>query len=257
MSNSTTIARFDEQERNYVRTFSLISYGLIAYAIGVAGLAICIFAYAGIIPLGFMGNLNLPTSGAIVVNIALLIFFGLQHSVLARPSTKQFLNRYIPAALERSNYVWTSGAVLAMVVAFWQPIEGQIWALESNAAYLALAGLGFGWAYLLAATFAINHWDLFGLRQVWLEAMNVEYSPVSFKEHWMYRYSRHPIMLGVLIGIWCLPEMSATTFMLSVGLSVYIVIGLYFEERDLIRQWGSSYLEYKKRVGMFFSVKKP
>jgi uncharacterized membrane protein len=120
--------------------------------------------------------------------------------------------------------------------------------------YILWLGFGFGWAYLLAASFAINHWDLFGLRQVWLAAMGLEYTPVAFKEHWMYRYSRHPIMLGVLIGIWCLPTMSASMLMLSIGLTVYMVIGVYFEERDLVRQWGQSYVEYKKRVGALISI---
>ena len=112
-------------------------------------------------------------------------------------------------------------------------------------------GFAFGWSYLLAASFAINHFDLFGLRQVWLEAMNRPYEAPEFKQNWMYRFSRHPIMLGALIGMWCVPDMTASKFLLTLLMTIYVFIGVGFEERDLIRAWGNTYKDYKKRVGMF------
>jgi protein-S-isoprenylcysteine O-methyltransferase Ste14 len=110
-----------------------------------------------------------------------------------------------------------------------------------------------GWGYLFAATFSINYWDLFGLRQIALELQDKPYTAPEFKEHWMYRYSRHPIMLGAMIGMWCVPEMTATKLILTVTLTFYIFIGVAFEERDLIHQFGDTYRDYKKRVGMFFT----
>jgi len=112
-----------------------------------------------------------------------------------------------------------------------------------------------GWAYLLAASFAINHFDLFGLRQAWYASRNEDCPDLAFKEHWMYRYSRHPIMLGVLIGIWFPAHMDGSRLMLSIGLSLYMLIGIYFEERDLVRQWGAQYEDYKKRVGALWTLK--
>lgn len=236
-------------DTGFGRGVALVGYSLVSYLIGVVGLGLLILEATGLIPLGafrFTGN----AAAAAAVNVGLLLLFGLQHSVMARASFKQRLYRVLPAALERSTFVWTSGVAMAATVLLWQPVDGFVlWQAGGVASWLLL-GLGvLGWAYLFAATFAINHWDLFGLRQAWLAAHGERYTHVEFKEHWMYRYSRHPIMLGVLIGIWAIPTMTATQLFLTAGLTLYIAVGVYFEERDLIRQWGPKYLEYKRRVG--------
>ncbi len=251
MSNTLLLSN-TTQPSGLIKPIALLGYGALSYLVGVAGLSTIIFAYAGLIPLGLIPLTN-ETSGAIAINIALLLLFGLQHSIMARPKFKNWLNQFLPESTQRSHFVWTSGVVSAILVAFWQPIEGQLWQVEGGVAWSLWVVFGFGWAYLLAATFAINHFDLFGLRQVWLAAQNKPYEQVPFKERWMYRFSRHPIMLGVLIGIWALPSMSASLFMMSVGLTLYIAIGLYFEERDLIRAWGDRYRDYKNRVGLLFT----
>lgn len=239
---------------SFSRQLALASYSLLAYLIGVAGLSAIILAYAGLIPLGLLTVTDSPwLAGGI--NIGLLVLFAVQHSVMARPAFKQWLNRYLPEATQRSHFVWTSGVVSALLVFCWQPLTGHIWQLEGIAAGVMWAIFSLGWAYLLAATFAINHFDLFGLRQVWFAIKNTPYQPVPFKEHWMYRYSRHPIMLGVLIGIWALPTMNASLLMMSIGLTVYIAIGLYFEERDLIQCWGKQYLDYRNRVGLLWTLR--
>ncbi len=235
-----------------MKPITLLGYGILSYLVGVGGLSAIIFAYAGVIPLGLV-PLTDHISGALSINVALLLIFGLQHSIMARPKFKNWLNQFLPESTQRSHFVWTSGVVSAILVLLWQPIEGQLWHVEGGLAWSLWAVFSFGWGYLLAATFAINHFDLFGLRQVWFAAQNKPYESVPFKEHWMYRYSRHPIMLGVLIGIWVLPSMSASLFVMSVGLTIYIAIGLYFEERDLIRTWGGRYREYKSRVGLLFT----
>jgi methanethiol S-methyltransferase len=240
-------------DAGFARSFTLISYSLISYLIGVAGLGLLILDTAGLLPLGLFHLSDSPFVAA-VINVGLLLLFGVQHSVMARASFKKRLHRILPAALERSTYVWTSGVALGAAVLLWQPLDGVIWHVSGLLRWLLLGGVAFGWGYLFAATFAINHWDLFGLRQSWLAARGQEYRNVPFKEHWMYRYSRHPIMLGALIGIWSTPTMTATQFFLSGGLTLYIAIGVYFEERDLIRQWGQNYLDYKRRVGALFSI---
>jgi len=241
-------------EAGFTRSVALVAYSLVSYLVGVAGLSLLILETAGLVPLGVFHLADGPLM-AVVIDVGLLLLFGVQHSVMARASFKKRLQRILPAALERSTFVWTSGVALGAAVLFWQTIDGGvIWQTRGVASWLLLAGGAFGWIYLFAATFAINHWDLFGLRQGWLAARGQEYRDVAFKEQWMYRYSRHPIMLGALIGIWSLSTMTATQFFLSGGLTLYIAIGVYFEERDLIRQWGSSYLDYKRRVGALLST---
>lgn len=234
------------------RAAGIVIYSVLAYNLGVAGLGILILAMAGLIPLGGVVVFTNSPGLAVSINLLLLALFGVQHSVMARPAFKRRFRRSFAHALERSTFVWASGLAMALCVLFWQPLQGVVWQSEGILRIVLWAGFAFGWAYLLAATFAINHFDLFGLRQAWLEARGKTYAEVAFKEHWMYRYSRHPIMLGALLGVWCVPTMTASMLMLSLGLTLYIAIGLYFEERDLIRQWGQSYLNYKHRVRAFF-----
>jgi protein-S-isoprenylcysteine O-methyltransferase Ste14 len=247
-----TVTNSSVTHSGFVRGIAFVTYSFVSYLVGFAGQTLLILATVGLLPLGMFTFADRPLT-AVVVDIGLLLLFGLQHSVMARASFKQELHRILPAALERSTFVWTSGVALGAVVLFWQPISGVIWQTSGVLSWILLAGGVLGWTYLFAATFAINHWDLFGFRQSWLAARGQEYKTVPFKEHWMYRHSRHPIMLGTLIGIWSLRTMTATHLFLSGGLTVYIVIGVYIEERDLTRQWGQSYLNYKRRVGALFS----
>lgn len=238
------------------KKISLAGYGLFSYAIGFAGILAIIAAMAGVIPLGTLLPITNNFILAIIINVALTTLFGLQHSIMARPWFKQLFHRWFGQAGERSTFIWTSGVCALIMVAGWQPLPGTIWQASSPIAK-TLLWLGFviGWKYLLAATFAINHWDLFGLRQIWFAINNKPYSEPGFKESWMYRFSRHPIMLGVLIGIWSLPTMTATQLVLSITFTAYIFIGVGFEERDLIRQFGQTYVDYKNRVGMFLTLR--
>ena len=237
-----------------LKGIALITTSLVCYFIGVAGLAAVILALGGIIPLGLVEPLGVGPGIACTINLGLILLFGIQHSVMARRSFKRWLENYLPAALERSLFVLASGLVLLMLVSFWQPVGGVIWRAGGGLNLLLWIGFGFGWLYLLAATFAINHFDLFGLRQAWLCAQGREYTPIPFVEHWMYRISRHPIMLGALIGLWSLPEVTSSRLYLSTGLTLYIAVGLWFEERDLIRQWGDRYRVYRQRVGALITL---
>ena len=237
-----------------LRGLALIAFSLVSYLIGVAGLGAVILALGGFIPLGLVKPLADAPAIACTINLGLILLFGLQHSVMARRSFKRWLANYMPVSLERSLFVLASGLVLLLLVACWQPVGGLIWRAEGVSNLLLWLGFGFGWLYLLLATFAINHFDLFGLRQAWLDAQGRAYTPIAFVEHWMYRFSRHPIMLGALIGLWSLPEMTSSRLYLSTGLTVYIVVGLWFEERDLIRQWGERYKSYQQKVGALFTL---
>lgn len=241
---------------SFAKKITLASYGLLSYAIGFSGLLAIIFSMAGFIPMGSMAVITNNPFLAIIINIGLTMIFGLQHSIMARPKFKQSFNKIFGDASERSTFIWTSGVCCFLIVGFWQPLQGTIWQAESTIAQIVLwCGFALGWTYLAAATFAINHWDLFGLRQIWFAIQNKAYTQPKFTENWMYRFGRHPIMLGVLIGVWSVPTMTATKLVLSITLTVYIFIGLFFEERDLIRQFGGTYLDYKKRVGLLITLR--
>ncbi len=251
-----TTAKQTDIKEHHSHAYSLIAYSVFAYVIGVTGLAALVFAMAGLLPLGQMVVVADNNVSAGFVNLLLLAIWGGQHSIMARPAFKSWINRHFSAALERSNYVLMSGAALMLVVVLWQPLNGVGWQVEGRAAILFWLMFVAGWSYLLAATFAINHFDLFGLRQAWLAAHNREYTPLPFKENWMYRYSRHPIMLGVLVGVWFTPAMTASALMMAVGLTIYIAIGVYFEEKDLRNSVGPRYDDYRRRVGALFTLRK-
>lgn len=188
---------------------AMLTASVLYHGLGVGGLGALILAMAGLPPLGLLDVTAGTTPAAAVVDLVLV--FGLQHSVMARPAFKRAFARHLAPALERSAFVLASGLALALVVVAWQPLGcGTAWQLDGVAGLAAWAGFVFGWCYLLAATVAINHFDLFGLREAWFAARGRAYELVRFVEHWMYRYSRHPLRLGVLIGLWCLPHRTWT-----------------------------------------------
>lgn len=235
---------------------AVMVYSLLSYAVGMAGLFWLILAMGGLLPYGF-GPLKTdnPVS-AILLNAGLIALFGLQHTVMARRSFKQKLTAYIPEPVERSSFVLASGLVVALAVWCWQPLPGMVWTVDNSMLRIILWVLfTAGWGYLVLSTLVTNHFELFGLRQAYLYFRGIPYTPVSFVRKWMYTYSRHPMMLGVLIGMWSIPEMSVSHFILSTLLSLYIIIGLYFEEKDLIRNFGDTYRDYKKDIGVFLTMK--
>ncbi len=234
------------------RTLILV-YGVVSYFIGVAGLACIIAALAGFLPYGFwlQGAESLP--GPIVWNVLLVTIWGIIHSLMARPGFKSGLTKFIPEAAERATYVLVAGITSAALIGFWQNVPGQVWLIESGGlAYAIWAIFALGWVFLLAATFAINHFDLFGLRQVFMNFRQQPRPPLSFVKRAMYKYVRHPIQTGVLIGIWATPSMTITQIVLSIGFTLYIFIGLWFEERDLIAEHGEAYLQYRREAGKLF-----
>ena len=228
----------------------VLLYGVVSYFIGVIGLACIILALVGRVPYGFLWSGGNVAINGFVWNALLVASWGVIHTLTARPSFKAGLVRFIPEPAERSTYVMVSGLTSIALIGLWKTVPGMVWQFEATALVYALWGLfAFGWMFLLTATFAINHFDLFGLRQVYLNFRNRPRPPLAFTQKLMYRYIRHPIQTGVLIGIWATPAMSMTQITLSIGFTAYIFIGLWFEERDLIAEHGDDYRHYRKQAG--------
>ncbi|HVJ14853.1 MAG TPA: NnrU family protein [Polyangiaceae bacterium] len=231
-------------------------YGLTAYALFGAVFVAYVPFLANLGPLrGIDQGPPTPLPLALVIDLSLLALFGVSHSVMARPWFKERWTRVVPVPLERSTYVLIASLILALVMWQWRALPAVLWDVQSEPARTlvwALAGAGI--ALLVASTFLIDHADLFGLRQVWLYARNRPYTPPPFRERWVYKLVRHPLMLGFLVWFWATPTLSVGRLVFALGLTVYIVIGVAFEERDLSRVLGASYQDYRRRVRAFLPL---
>lgn len=231
----------------------ILLYGVISYLVGVAGLVSIIAVLAGFMPFGYLWGNTTIAINAIAWNAVLVTLWGFIHTVMARPGFKAVLTKVIPEPAERATYVLGAGITSVLLTGYWMTVPGEVWAIKSSLIAYAIIGVfWFGWAFLLAASFAINHFDLFGLRQVYANFKNQPRPPLNFVKRAMYKYIRHPIQTGVLIGIWATPLMTNTQLVLSLGFTAYIFVGLWFEERDLIREHGEDYLAYKREAGKLF-----
>ena len=228
----------------------VLIYGVICYFLGVIGLVAIIVLASGLMPLSHLASTEAISPA--IINFLLVAIWGLVHSCMARDSFKVLITRFIPEPAERPTYILIAGVTSILMVGLWQEVPGVIWsATDPNLVIFLWVMFCFGWLYLLAASFAINHFDLFGLRQVYLHFRNQPRPPLNFVKSGMYKFSRHPIQAGVLIGVWFIPTLTVTHLILSVGFTVYIFIGLWFEEKDLIKDIGEPYEQYRKEAGMF------
>jgi protein-S-isoprenylcysteine O-methyltransferase Ste14 len=242
----------------------VLTYGIINYALGAGGLVALIAFIFNLVPgyaSGFPVDANIDAAQtssiwlAIAINLGLISLFAVQHSVMARPAFKQWLTRSMPKAAERSTYMLATAIVTFTLILGWQPIPDVIWQAENPLVHNSLLAIGLGgWALVFYATFLINHFDLFGLRQVWLYFTGREYSHLPFKLTGLYKYVRHPIMTGVFIGLWFTPVMTLGHLVLACGLSAYILIGVYHEEKDLVQNFGQRYRKYQAMTGRFIPV---
>jgi methanethiol S-methyltransferase len=234
-----------------------LAYGVASYLLFLAS-----FLYT----VGFVGNLLVPKSidsgprdlapaAAALVDTLLLLLFAVPHSIMARPAFKRWWTRFVPPPVERSTYVLVSSIALALLFWQWRPIPGLVWDVTKPVGrLLLLAVFWLGWAVVLVSTFLIDHFDLFGLRQVYLYASGRAYTPPVFTTAGLYRYVRHPLMLGFLLAFWGTPTMTLGHILFAVATTAYILIALQLEERDLVGYHGDQYRAYRKQAGMLLPL---
>ena len=238
-----------------VQRILFFAYGCFAYLMFLGSFLYAIAFVGGLAPKALDGLQDMPLAPALAIDLALLALFAVQHSVMARRWFKEWWTQYVHPVIERSTYVLC--ASLALIVLFWQwrPLGGEIWLVESPAARAALIGLcAFGWLLVLVTTFLIDHFDLFGLRQVWLYLVGRPYTRAQFVQPAPYRVVRHPLYLGFLLAFWMTPTMTVAHLVFAVATTAYIVLAIQFEERDLVHEHGAAYEEYRRRVPMLLPL---
>jgi len=191
-------------------------------------------------------------AGAVAINLCLIALFGLQHSGMARQRFKGWLTRTVPQPAERATFVWASNATLLLLMLAWQPLPAVLWHAEGVMRTVLFTLNGAAWLFAIAATYMVNHFDLFGLQQSWRHFHDRGQTSPRFVTRFAYRFVRHPLMTGIVLGLWVVPTMSVGHLVLSIGLSTYIVVGTHIEERDLVRLFGDRYRRYRERVPMLF-----
>lgn len=231
-----------------MKRWAVLTYGVVCYAMF---LGVCVY-YAGfllnlVVPTAVDGPATGPLWQALAVNTGLVLLFGLQHSVMARPTFKKWWTRIVPKPVERSTYVLFSNLALIALFAFWQPTGIEIWNLESPLLRgVMYAMFAIGLSSVVAVTFLIDHFDLFGLRQSWLYFRGKEYTPIKFRSPGPYKIVRHPLYVGWIVSFWATPAMGLMHFLFAAGMTTYILVAIYFEERNLAEEHGESYEEYRK-----------
>lgn len=234
-----------------MKRWLIFIYGLACYAIAFVTLLYAI---------GFVGNFLVPKSIdaaprvslglALLIDGVVLALFAIQHSVMARPAFKRRWTRIVPKEAERSTYILFSAIALMIMFVFWEPLGGSVWDVQSAIGRDVLYGaFAFGWFLVFLSTFLINHFDLFGLRQIWLQLLGKPYKPLPFKTPMLYRIVRHPLYLGLLFAFWSTPTMTLTHLVFAIATTAYILIAIQLEENDLLAEL-PEYAQYRERVPM-------
>ncbi len=239
-----------------MRKTAILFYGLLSYAFFLAS-----FIYA----VGFVGGFAVPKGiddgsqtssvAAVLINLALLSLFAVQHSVMARPWFKRWWLRFVVPALERPTYVLLATTALALLMWQWRPLPENVWSVTNPGLAAALIALSlFGWLLVLLSTFMISHFELFGLKQVFVRFAGQSMPEAEFKTPGLYKLVRHPIYLGFIIAFWATPVMSQGHLLFAAATTAYILAGIMLEERDLIALFGDDYQRYRERVAMLLPL---
>lgn len=235
-----------------IKRILFFAYGVFSYVIFLA-----VFLYA----VGFIGNFGVPTTLdgpatrplgiSIAINAGLLTLFAVQHSVMARKWFKEWWTKIVPKPVERATYVLFSSVAMILLFTLWQPMGGVVWSVEDPVGRIVLRGFfAFGWALILYTTFLINHFELFGLRQVWRYLLGQTDGGAKFVTPGAYRIVRHPLYVGWLLAFWMTPVMTFAHLLFSIATTAYILLAIRFEERDLVREFGDEYEGYRRSVPM-------
>lgn len=230
----------------------VLTYGVVAYVIFLATFLYAIgFVSSLLVPKHIDSIPEIPLNNALLINAGLLTLFALQHSIMARPGFKKWWSMFVPEPIERSTYVLFASICLILLFYYWQPLGGVIWDVESPALRLGLQTLSMvGFTIVLVSTFLINHFDLFGLRQVWLYAMGRPYEHLPFRTPLFYKYVRHPLYFGFLIAFWSTPTMTVAHLFFAIMTTGYILTAIQLEENDLIKTFGNRYRDYRRSAPM-------
>ena len=228
-------------------------FALVAYAIFFATF-LYLIAFVGDIPV-LMRTVDYgpyaPPATALIIDIGLIALFGIQHSVMARQGFKAWWTRVVPKAAERSVYVLMASAALLILMSFWRPIDGMVWSVTNPVGvFLLWALFALGWLIVLVSTFLLNHFELFGLQQAWLHLRQRQAEAPELRQPLFYKWVAHPLYSGFFLAFWATPRMSYSHLLLAAGVSVYMLIAIRYEERDLTNYYGEDYTRYRDGVGM-------
>lgn len=230
-----------------------MGFALVAYAIFFATF-LYLIAFVGDlpwVPLTVDRGPEAAPAIALAINLSLIALFGVQHSVMARQGFKRVWTRIVPRAAERSVYVLTASLALIAMFLFWRPIDGTVWQVTSPLGVAVLwAMFALGWLIVLTSTFLINHFELFGLQQAWFNLRDRAAAAPQLRRPFFYKFVRHPLYLGFFVAFWATPHMTLGHLLLSLGMSVYMLIAIRYEERDLVAVFGKDYEDYRTSVGM-------
>jgi protein-S-isoprenylcysteine O-methyltransferase Ste14 len=263
---SPEIAPADRRSYNMAGRVCVLVYGVVTYALFLVSFLYAVGFICGAAVQTKMSQTLIPKDidngeqgelwTAVAINVALLGLFGVQHSIMARPAFKEWWTQFVPKPVERSTFMLATSLVLILLFWQWRPIPQEVWRIDNQAGFAALLALsGIGWLIVLAATFMIDHFDLFGLKTTYHHFAGRETEPLEFKQVMLYRYIRHPIMTGFLIAFWATPVMTAGHLLFAVVVTAYVLLALQLEERDLVTAIGEPYRDYQKRVPMLLPLR--
>lgn len=237
------------------RMFVLI-YGALSYVMFL-GTYLYFIAFVGGFVVPKTVNSGTPDSplAALAINFLLIFLFAVQHSVMARRGFKRWWTRIIPRSIERSTFVFITNIILILLMWQWRPMPRVVWSVENTIASAILYGLfGAGFTLAVFSSFLINHFELFGLQQAYREWRQKAFTAPPFQTPWVYKIIRHPMQAGQILALWAIPLMTAGHLVLALGMTAYVFIGIYFEERDLVRNFGQRYVEYRREVPKLIPV---